>query len=62
MLACEWRRRARVRFPTETCLSRGALVEDGDDLGQVSSKYVIYAIERRLKDMLLTEGSWMKAM
>ncbi len=28
---------ARVRFPAETCLSRGALVEDGDDLGQVSS-------------------------
>jgi hypothetical protein len=26
-----------VRLPAETCLSRGALVEDGDDLGQVSS-------------------------
>ncbi len=25
-----------VRFPAETCLSRGALVEDGDDLGQIS--------------------------
>ncbi len=30
---------ARVRFPAEPCLSRGALVEDGDDLGQVSSYY-----------------------
>ncbi len=29
-----------VRFPAETCLSRGALVEDGDGLGpQVSSLY-----------------------
>jgi hypothetical protein len=28
---------ARVRFTAETCLSRGALVEDGDDLDQVSS-------------------------
>ncbi len=26
----------RVRFPAETCLSRGVLIEDGDDLGQVS--------------------------
>ncbi len=24
----------RVRFPAETCLSRGALVENGDDLGK----------------------------
>ncbi len=30
---------ARVRFPAKTRLSRGALVEDGDDLGQVSSYY-----------------------
>jgi hypothetical protein len=26
-----------IRFPAETCLSRVALVKDGDDLGQVSS-------------------------
>jgi hypothetical protein len=26
-----------VRFPTDTCLSRGVVVKDGDDLGQVSS-------------------------
>ncbi len=32
---------ARARFPAETCLSRGALVEYGDDLGQVSS-YLFY--------------------
>ncbi len=29
-----------VRFPTRTCLSWGALVEDGDDLGQVSPTYI----------------------
>ncbi len=28
----------RVRFPAETCWSGGSQVEDGDDLGQVSSK------------------------
>jgi hypothetical protein len=33
---------ARVRFPADTCLSRGALVEDGDDTGQVSSQYCVY--------------------
>ncbi len=26
----------RVRFPAKTCLLQGALVEDGDDLGQDS--------------------------
>ncbi len=27
----------RVWFPAETCLPRGALVEDEDDFGQISS-------------------------
>ncbi len=27
----------RVQFPVETCLTRGALVKDGDDIGQGSS-------------------------
>ncbi len=26
-----------ITFPGETCFSQGALVEDGDDLGQFSS-------------------------
>jgi hypothetical protein len=30
-------REARVRFPAATCRSRGPLVKDEDDLGQVSS-------------------------
>ncbi len=30
----------RIQFPAVTGLSRGALIEDGDDLGQVSSKYI----------------------
>ncbi len=34
-------RAARVRFPAETCLSRGALVEDWDDLGPWSSLFIV---------------------
>jgi hypothetical protein len=35
---------ALVRVPADTCLSRGALVEGGDDLGQVSSYSILYLL------------------
>ncbi len=35
---------ARVRFWAETCLSRGALEEDGDDLSQVLL-YEVYLVK-----------------
>ncbi len=34
----------RVRLPAETWLFWGALVEDGDDLGQVYSVYIVCTI------------------
>ncbi len=42
----------RVRFPAETCLSQGALVEDGDDLW--SSLFIV----QRYRMLGRTEGSF----
>jgi hypothetical protein len=54
---------ARVRFPAETRLSRGALVEDGDDLGQVSSMLCLCSVEELcIKKSFLTKHTMFQAL